>query len=437
MKKKMLIPIISIIVLLVIGIIIFLLINKPHSYIIIDINPAFKINLDKDSKVISIKALDKDAKKIPTKDLKGRSVDEALQKIAESTIDYSKDNNINVLLYTNSISNKKIEKQLSITYIEKDIHPEIIIIDKITSEDKALARKYKITEIRAHYINSIKKQHTYIPIESLVETTLSSLRKTEANGLYCDPGYFLDNDHCYKEKERVKATYGMVCDGKTYEMDGICYEEVEGTILDEYECEEHRTLGSDNKCHNTIKQDVEGACEKGEYDHGSKKCKVREVVGEATEYCRITPETDILRDHKCYGPKPTIGGGCLGNDVIMNGGCVDLSRYYEADWKCPNGELLPQWENDHNCYDEIIVEPTSYYCEEKDFKVVNGECIKEETVNATKKVSCPEGTTKVSNRCIYYNKVKPQIEGYRCDMPASRLDGDMCVLYDEKDAKSK
>ena len=278
MKKKILIPIISIVVLIVIGIIIFTLINKPSSYIIIDINPAFKINLDKKGNVININALDKDAKKIPTKDLKGRSKEEALKKIAESTMSYSKDNNITILLYTKSISSKKIGNQLSITYIENNVHPEIIIIDKINSEDKSIARKYKITDIKAHYINSIKKNYKNIPIESLVDTPLSSLRETEEKGLYCDVGYFLEGDHCYKEKERVKATYGMVCDGKTYEMDGVCYEEIDGTILDEYECEEGKTLGSDNKCHNTIKQDVLGKCEKGEYDRRTKQCKVKESV---------------------------------------------------------------------------------------------------------------------------------------------------------------
>lgn len=435
MKKKIIIPIISIGVLIVIGIIILSIINKPHSYIIIDINPAFKINLDKNNKVMSIKALDKDAKGLIKPKLTGKSYKEALKVIGESTGDYSKDNNITILIHTNNISSKKIEHELSMVYVELDIHSEIIIIDKINNEDKSLSRKYKITELRAHYINSIKKEHKDIPIEYLVESPIYSLKDTEQKGLYCDVGYILDGDRCIKEKSRQKAKYGLVCSGNSVEEDGVCYEQAQATYLEEYECEEEKTLGSDNKCHITIKQDMMGKCEKGEYDRNSKKCMVREKVAEATEICRITRETDILMDHKCYGPKPTINGGCLGSDVIINGGCVDLSRYYESDWECPNGEFLSQNSDDHNCYEERIIEPTSYYCEEKGFKVVDGECIKEETSKASKKVLCPEGSTKVYDRCIYKNKTIPKEEGYYCDMPNSRIEGNICIIYTEKDPK--
>ena len=431
--KKIIIPIISVIVLIII--VTILLINRPYSYIIIDINPSIKINLDKNNKVISVISLDKDAKKIVNNNLKGKSYDKVLKVIGEKTTNYSKDNNITILLYTKNISSKLVEQELNKPYVKYDIHPEIIIIDKINIEDKTLSRKYNITELKAHYINSIKKEYKDIPVENLVETPIYSLKETKENGRYCDEGYFLDNDRCLKEKERKEAKYGLICTENTYEKDGVCYEEVRGTVLEEYVCEEHRTLGSDNKCHNTLKQDVLGKCENGEYDRGSKKCRVKEKVGEATEICRITRETDILMDHKCYGPKPTINGGCLGSDVIINGGCVDLSRYYESDWECPNGEFLPQWTDDHNCYEERIVEPTSFYCEEKDFKIVNNECIKEETAPATRKVSCPEGTTNVYDRCIYYNKTKPKKENYYCDMPNSRLEGNTCIIYEEKDAR--
>jgi hypothetical protein len=435
MKKKILIPIISIGVLIVIGIILLLIINKPYSYIIIDINPAFKINLDKNNKVMNIVPLDKDAKGLIKPKLKGKSYKEALKVIGESTGDYSKDNNITILIHTNNISSKKVENELSKIYVELDIHSEIIIIDKINYEDKYLAKKYKITELRASYINSIKKEHKDIPIEYLVESPLYSLKDTEQNGLYCDEGYFLDNERCLKEKERKEAKYGVTCPGNSVEENGVCYEQAQATVLDEYECEEGKTLGSDNKCHNTIKQDILGKCETGEYDHGTKKCKVKEKVGEATEICRITRETDILMDHKCYGPKPTINGGCLGNDVIINGGCVDLSRYYESDWECPSGEFLPQNSDDHNCYEEVQVEPTSFYCEEEGFKVINGECIKEESIRASKKVSCPEDSTKIYDRCIYKNKTNPKVEGYICDYPNSRLEGNICIIYEEKEAK--
>jgi len=436
MNKKILIPIISLGVLLVIVITtIILLNNRVKSYIIIDINPAFKINLDKNNKVINIKALDKDAKGLIKPKLKGKSYKQALKVIGESTGAYSRDNNITILIHTNNISSKKVENELSKIYVELDIHSEIIIIDKITIEDKLISRKYKITELKSHYINSIKEEHKDIPIEYLVESPLYSLKDTEQKGLYCEDGYFLDGDRCLKEKERKEAKYGLTCTGNSFEEDGVCYEQAQATFLEEYECEEHRTLGSDNKCHNTIKQDVMGKCEQGEYDRNDKKCRVKEKVGEATEICRITRETDILMDHKCYGPKPTINGGCLGNDVIINGGCVDLSRYYESDWECPNGEFLPQNSDDHNCYEEVIVEPTSFYCEEEGFEVKNGECIKEETVRATKKVSCPEGSDKVDNRCIYKNKTTPKVEGYICDYPNSRIEDNICIIYDEKEPK--
>lgn len=434
--KKVIISIISIGVLIIIGIII-LLVNKPYSYIIIDINPAFKINLDKNSKVIGITPLDKDAKGLIKPKLKGKSYKQALKVIGESTGNYSKDNNITILIHTNNISSKKVENELSKIYVELDIHSEIIIIDKINIEDKILSNKYKITELRASYINSIKKEHKDIPIEYLVESPLYSLKDTEENGLYCDEGYFLDKDRCLKEKERKEAKYGLTCPGNFLEENGVCYEQAKATLLEEYECEEGKTLGSDNRCHNTIKQDIMGKCEKGEYQRDTKQCRVREVVGQATEYCRITPGEDLLYNGRCLGRKPTINGGCLGSDVVINGWCYDTSPTsgYESDWKCPNGEFLPQNTDDHNCYEEVFIEPTSFYCEEEGFEIVNGECIKEESFRASKKVSCPEGSTKVFDRCIYESKTKQKVEDYICDYPNSRLDGNICIIYDEKEAK--
>lgn len=83
MKKKIIIGV-SVLVVIILGIITFLLLNKKEKVkkpiekfddvtmytITLDINPSIKIELNKDKKVINVTALNDDAKEVINEDLK-------------------------------------------------------------------------------------------------------------------------------------------------------------------------------------------------------------------------------------------------------------------------------------------------------------------------------------------------------------------------------
>ena len=74
MKQKVVVSI-KICLVLIIGIILFAIINnKPISIITLDINPSIKISLTKDQRIKNIIALNDDAKKIVSGDLKNLSL---------------------------------------------------------------------------------------------------------------------------------------------------------------------------------------------------------------------------------------------------------------------------------------------------------------------------------------------------------------------------
>ena len=77
MKKKWIILVACFVMIL--GVVGFILWdNRTVSVVSLDINPSIKINLNKDEKVKSIVALNKDAKEIIDKSIKGESLSEAL-----------------------------------------------------------------------------------------------------------------------------------------------------------------------------------------------------------------------------------------------------------------------------------------------------------------------------------------------------------------------
>ena len=191
---------------------------------------------------------------------------------------------------------------------------------------------------------------------------------------------------------------------------------------------------SNDKCIREQVYDAIGKCDSGNYDQGY--CVEKEYIGEPTEYCRLTPATDILMNHKCYGPKPTINGGCANNDKIINGKCVDLDSYYDADWICQIEGKIQYVKAGEKCYKETKTKPTSYYCDGND--ILNGtKCEIQEIEDARKEITCPNGTIPIDDgsRCLNLNKTVAKESGFICEGENSRLEGNMCVIYEMIEAK--
>ena len=166
-------------------------------------------------------------------------------------------------------------------------------------------------------------------------------------------------------------------------------------------------------------------------------CVVNVYIQDAEEFCRDPGRT--LYEHKCLATKPTINGGCLGSDIVVNGNCVNtIDDYYESEWKCPDrvisngdGSLLYP---DKKCYEEKKVEPDSFTCP-KDYELKDKKCIKHIKERPLEERICDTGSKLIpGDRCIT-EKTKEKIKGKICDKIDSRLVNDMCVTYKIIDAK--
>jgi len=435
MKKKIIISIIGCLI-LIIGIIGFIILNNNRivSTFTLDINPSIEINLDKNDKVKSVVALNEDGKGIISKDLKGKSLDDTFDLLITNLIDggFIEDNYVDVIVYSNEkLSSEDIGEKVEFSFGKKEVHAEIIVIDKITKEDEELAKKYNVTPAKILYIKSIIKDNENINLEDLANKPVNELKETKETGKYCDKGYTLEGDWCLREKERVSAISGEVCPRGYAEHEGKCYEEVGAIETNNYVCNDGFKL-INNNCVSEEIDDARGKCDSGDYDPVSGYCIKKELIGEAEEYCRLTPATDILMNHKCYGPKPTINGSCLNGDRLINGGCVDMSSYYESDYRCKTGDLG----NDNKCYKEVKTKPTSYYCERDG--ILNGtKCEVKHTQKPQKERTCPSGYTSIDDgsRCLNYNKTVNKENGYYCEQENSKLSGKTCIIYEMVEAK--
>ena len=318
MKRKRLIQIIICFVLIILIISVVLLKNKTESIITLDINPSIEINLDKNDKVINVEALNNDAKSIISDNLKEKTLADTFEILISNLIQEGyaqKGKDLDVILYTNGkIANKDVSEQIEFEFGKKEIHTEIVIVENITKEDRKLAKKYNVSPAKISYVKSIIQDNENINVDDIVNKSVSELKGTKKTGKYCDEGYILEGDWCLKEKERVVAIPGEICPSGYEEYKGKCYEVINATETNNYICNSEFKLVSD-KCIREEVYDAKGICEEGEFRDGY--CIIQEYYGDAKEYCRLTPSTDLLYNGRCLGRKPTINGKCLGNDKLI------------------------------------------------------------------------------------------------------------------------
>ena len=112
MKRKRIIQIIICFVLIILIISLLLLKNNKVSTITLDINPSIEINLNKNDKIINVKALNDDAKSIISDNLKEKTLADTFEILISNLIQEGyaqKGKDLDVILYTNGkISNKDV-----------------------------------------------------------------------------------------------------------------------------------------------------------------------------------------------------------------------------------------------------------------------------------------------------------------------------------------
>ena len=225
MKKKIIILIIVCLI-LVIGVVGFIFWNnRTVSTITLDINPSIEINLDRNEKVKSIVALNDDAKEVINNNIKGKSLEKTIGSLIDNLIDkgYVKENDtIEIILYSEGkISNNDIKEKLNNNLQDKKISSDIIVVDKVTKEDKELAKKYDVSPAKISYIRTIIEENNNIDIKDLANKPVSELNETKITGKYCESGYTLEGDWCLKEINRTQALQGNVCPDGYTEHEGM------------------------------------------------------------------------------------------------------------------------------------------------------------------------------------------------------------------------
>ena len=194
MKKKVIIICIIAIAVIGLGIGSFLLIKyfsdktiegesnkKPEvaSIIIFDINPSIKVSLDKDDKVISMEALNDDAKDIIYEDCEGNDLDYLIYKLVNNLVDNGyTENKIVILVSTDGdLKTDKVESILKNELTLKNIENEILVLEDISEDAKKKAEEYGISESKASFIEEIISNNDNLTFDDLKDKSIDELNE--------------------------------------------------------------------------------------------------------------------------------------------------------------------------------------------------------------------------------------------------------------------
>ena len=188
--KQIIIMISALLVILVMGIGVCYIVtyNKPEekqevkkevaSVVILDINPSIKLELDKDNKVISVTALNEDAKEIVSNNLEGKDLNEAVGTITDNLKEkgYAKEEVTILVNVTGKVTKEEIKTVIEETFEEKKVEVNVIN-QEITETSKENAEKYNITESKASYIEEVIKEKDNLTFEELKDKTIEELEE--------------------------------------------------------------------------------------------------------------------------------------------------------------------------------------------------------------------------------------------------------------------
>lgn len=451
MKKKVIISSCAVLVILI-GLILFFSFGKNKNSIVstitLDINPSVELNLDKENKIVNVKALNDDAKKIVSDKLVGKFLDDAITCIAEKVIeeDYINDTGATIVMHAEGkIKSTQVDEVLKREFSKKNIHAEVIVVNSITKEDKKLAEKYNVSPAKAAYINSLDAKENK---EELFSKSVAEIKEIKDTNQYCEKGYTLEHGICYKQVGEEEPSLGNVCPEGYGDIDGICYEET--TIIEtsnlvcrgEFVLEDGKCVDKEIKDKLPIYECTSGELgKKGDYytigikDAEKMVCVDKSNAKKPTLRCLTI--NHIMINGECYvGPAPTINGGCPNGDTLSGGGCY--SKDNGDQWVCPNGGIYHVSQNavPDLCPDTFkYTDPkiTGYKCEDG-YTLENDKCIKITTQDAEFERTCKDGYTLVNNsKCINKNNTKPYKKGDVCSGENAKLINNKCIIYNIKE----
>lgn len=187
MKKKIIIGV-SILVILIIGVVLFFLLNKKGNTnqpiekfddvaiytITLDINPSIKIELNKDKKVINVIALNDDAKEIINEDFKGKTFEEEIEILSVNLNNKHLLEDATIIISSENIDEEELKSVINNSFQTKSITYDLII-PKITETAKGNASKYNISEGKAAYLESIINENPKLNIEDIATSSVKEI----------------------------------------------------------------------------------------------------------------------------------------------------------------------------------------------------------------------------------------------------------------------
>ncbi len=425
--------------------------EEKKTIVTIDINPSIELTINEKNVVTSLKALNDDAKKIISKDLKNKSLDKVLDSIVTKSIEYHYLDNDNVVLINVSgkLTDKEITTELDNKFKKYNYNVEIIV-PKITEEDKKIAEKYNITPAKASYINEATKQNKNVKIDDLIDKPIHEIKDIKETGFYCPDGYTLEADKCFKQIEVKETSMGSICPNEYQDVDGTCYKVYQ--LYDKEGCLDGQIL-KNGKCTGTKTVDalIKYTCSTGELikrgnvpdrtfrDSGDPEqmiCMDKSTASKPTQRCLLN-SGHIMIGGECYnGPAPLINGGCPGEDVVVNGWCY--SKDDGDQWQCPDGNI---YEYSKDTYVDYCPDTFTYtfasstlYCE-TGYELQGDKCVTDKSTKPEMIRYCKNGYTLFEDRiCLDYNDSTSYVDGEVCDYPDSRLENGKCIIFDIKDA---
>lgn len=187
MKKKIIIGV-SILVILIIGVVLYFLLNKKGNTnqpiekfddvaiytITLDINPSIKIELNKDKKVINVIALNDDAKEIINEDFKGKTFEEEIEILSVNLNNKHLLEDATIIVSSENIDEEELKSVINNSFQTKSITYDLII-PKITETAKGNASKYNISEGKAAYLESIINENPKLNIEDIATSSVKEI----------------------------------------------------------------------------------------------------------------------------------------------------------------------------------------------------------------------------------------------------------------------
>lgn len=187
MKKKIIIGV-SVLVVIILGIITFLLLNKKEKVkksiekfddvtmytITLDINPSIKIELNKDKKVINVTALNDDAKEVINEDFKEKTFEEEIELLSVNLNNKHLLEDATIIVTIENVDETEVKDILNKSFETKSVTYDLLI-PQITESAKEIANKYNISQGKAAYLENIINENPKLNIEDIASSSVKEI----------------------------------------------------------------------------------------------------------------------------------------------------------------------------------------------------------------------------------------------------------------------